>query len=267
MDALLPDSLRSHETIMDNAIEVERLCKRYGQIRAVDNISFSVPRGSVCGLLGANGAGKTTTIAVLLGLLSPTSGAVQILGEDLLADRYRVLSRMNFSSPYVDLPQRLTIQENLDVYARLYGIKDRRQRIDNLCAALDLRDYRKRPYATLSAGQKTRVALAKALINHPEVLLLDEPTASLDPDTADRMRAYLKDYQRQSQATILFASHNMSEVERVCDQVLIMRAGLIVDRGTPAQLIAARGRATLEEVFLDVVRTPVTTGSNGRLVS
>lgn len=250
---------------MEQAIQVEHLSKLYGPVRAVNDISFDVQAGTICGLLGANGAGKTTTIAVMLGLLSPTSGSVHILGEDLLADRYRVLPRMNFSSPYVDLPQRLTILENLDVYARLYGVVDRRNRIDNLCAALELTDYRKRPYATLSAGQKTRVALAKALINHPDLLLLDEPTASLDPDTADRMRTYLKDYQRQSHATILFASHNMNEVERICDQVLIMRAGRIVDRGTPAQLIAARGRSNLEEVFLDVMRTPA--DSDGRLVS
>lgn len=239
---------------MLHAIEVRDLCKSYGAVRAVDGISFAVPAGTVCGLLGANGAGKTTTIAILLGLLTPSSGRVSILGEDFLSDRYKVLPRMNFSSPYVDLPQRLSVYENLDVYARLYGVADRRKRIHDLCEALDLTDYRKRVYGSLSAGQKTRAALAKALINYPDLLLLDEPTASLDPDTADRMRRYLGDYQAATGASILFASHNMNEVERICDQILIMRAGRIIDSGRPRDLIAAYGRNTLEEVFLDVIR-------------
>ncbi len=239
---------------MLHAIEVRDLCKSYGAVRAVDGISFAVPAGTVCGLLGANGAGKTTTIAILLGLLTPSSGRVSILGEDFLSDRYKVLPRMNFSSPYVDLPQRLSVYENLDVYARLYGVADRRKRIHDLCEALDLTDYRKRVYGSLSAGQKTRAALAKALINYPDLLLLDEPTASLDPDTADRMRRYLGDYQAATGASILFASHNMNEVERICDQILIMRAGRIIDSGRPRDLIAAYGRTTLEEVFLDVIR-------------
>lgn len=239
---------------MLHAIEVRDLCKSYGAVRAVDGISFEVPAGTVCGLLGANGAGKTTTIAILLGLLTPSSGRVSILGEDFLSDRYKVLPRMNFSSPYVDLPQRLSVYENLDVYARLYGVADRRKRIHDLCEALDLTDYRKRVYGSLSAGQKTRAALAKALINYPDLLLLDEPTASLDPDTADRMRRYLGDYQAATGASILFASHNMNEVERICDQILIMRTGRIIDSGRPRDLIAAYGRNTLEEVFLDVIR-------------
>lgn len=239
---------------MLHAIEVRDLCKSYGAVRAVDGISFAVPAGTVCGLLGANGAGKTTTIAILLGLLTPSSGRVTILGEDFLSDRYKVLPRMNFSSPYVDLPQRLSVYENLDVYARLYGVADRRKRIHDLCEALDLTDYRKRVYGSLSAGQKTRAALAKALINYPDLLLLDEPTASLDPDTADRMRRYLVEYQAATGASILFASHNMNEVERISDQILIMRAGRIIDSGRPRDLIAAYGRTTLEEVFLDVIR-------------
>lgn len=239
---------------MLHAIEVRDLCKSYGAVRAVDGISFAVPAGTVCGLLGANGAGKTTTIAILLGLLTPSSGRVSILGEDFLSDRYKVLPRMNFSSPYVDLPQRLSVYENLDVYARLYGVADRRKRIHDLCEALDLTDYRKRVYGSLSAGQKTRAALAKALINYPDLLLLDEPTASLDPDTADRMRRYLVEYQAATGASILFASHNMNEVERISDQILIMRAGRIIDSGRPRDLIAAYGRTTLEEVFLDVIR-------------
>ncbi|MDZ7736377.1 MAG: ABC transporter ATP-binding protein [Gammaproteobacteria bacterium] len=241
---------------MSLIIEVENLFKAFGSVHALDGISFNVERGAICGLLGANGAGKTTTIAVLLGLLTPTSGSVRILGRDFLADRYAVLPHMNFSSPYVDLPQRLTVQENLDVYARLYGVNDRNSRIDRLYDALDLAEYRDRAYSTLSAGQKTRVALAKALVNQPELLLLDEPTASMDPDTADRIRHYLKDYRARSGATILFASHNMNEVERMCDQVLILHQGRIVDSGSPARMIAAHGRVTLEEVFLDVVRTP-----------
>lgn len=244
---------------MNNAVEVTALRKCYGAVTALADISFSVASGTICGLLGANGAGKTTTIAILLGLLTPTAGSVRILGRDFLAQRYRVLPRMNFSSPYVDLPQRLTVQENLEVYARLYGVTDHRGCIDALCESLDLESFRHRPHATLSAGQKTRVAFAKALVNQPDLLLLDEPTASLDPDTADRMRQYLRDYQSATGATLLLASHNMNEVERICDQVLIMRAGRIVDRGRPDDLISARGRSNLEEVFLDVARAPVAT--------
>jgi ABC-2 type transport system ATP-binding protein len=239
---------------MPSAIEVSHLHKRYGSVDAVIDVSFSVEEGSTCALLGANGAGKTTTIAILLGLLTPSSGRVVILGEDMLSDRYRVLPKMNFSSPYVDLPQRLTVQENLEVYARLYGVADPRARIRELLSELDLEAFIHRPFRTLSAGQKTRVALAKALINRPRLLLLDEPTASLDPDSADRMRYFLTAYQRTSRATILLASHNMTEVERICDRVMIMRAGRIVDSGTPQGLIARYGRATLEEVFLDVMR-------------
>ena len=241
---------------MTALIEVENLFKSYGSVHALEGISFNVKHGSICGLLGANGAGKTTTIAILLGLLTPSSGSVRILGHNFLADRYAVLPRMNFSSPYVDLPQRLTVHENLDIYARLYGVWDRASSLHGLYKALDLTHYRDRPYSTLSAGQKTRVALAKALINKPDVLLLDEPTASMDPDTADRIRGYLREYQAQTNATILLASHNMSEVERMCDQVLILHNGHIVDRGVPQQMIANYGRTTLEEVFLDVVRMP-----------
>jgi len=239
---------------MSPAIKVDNLFKYYDDVPALKGISFSVAPGTICGLLGANGAGKTTTLAILLGLLTPSSGAIEILGQDFLADRYAVLPRMNFSSPYVDLPQRLTIQENLDVYARLYGVVDRNERISRLCEELDLIHFRHRPYATLSAGQRTRVALAKALINEPDLLLLDEPTASMDPDTADRVRHYLCEYRNQTGATILFSSHNMSEVERICDQALIMHTGDIINHGSPTEMVAAYGRRTLEEVFLDVVR-------------
>jgi len=241
---------------MSQAIEVEQLDKAYGSVHALEDVSFSVGRGTICGLLGANGAGKTTTIAILLGLLTPTGGSIRILGRDFLADRYSVLPHMNFSSPYVDLPQRLSVAENLDIYSRLYGVADRKRRLDYLYESLELGAFVNRPHSTLSAGQKSRVALAKALVNRPALLLLDEPTASMDPDTADRIRRYLKDYQTETGATILFASHNMSEVERMCDQVLMLHLGRIVDRGTPARMLSVYGRTTLEEVFLDVVRSP-----------
>lgn len=235
-------------------IQVEDLCKHYGPVRAVDGISFNVVRGATCALLGGNGAGKTTTIAMLLGLLLPTGGQIRILGEDMPHHRLRVLPRMNFSSPYVDLPQRLTVAENLTVYARLYGVRPVRERLAALGRDLDIEAFFQRPYGSLSAGQKTRVALAKALLNQPEILLLDEPTASLDPDTADRMRAILTDYQHQSGATLLLASHNMSEVERLCDQVIMLRAGRVVATGAPRELIHRYGRKDMEEVFLDIAR-------------
>ncbi len=236
------------------AIEVSALSKRFNGVVAVDQVSFTVERGTICALLGGNGAGKTTTIAMLLGLIIPDAGGIRILGQDMLADRYAVLPRLNFSSPYVDLPQRLSVRENLDVYARLYGVGKIKQRIGELATDLDLHALLKRGYGTLSAGQKTRVALAKALLNKPELLLLDEPTASLDPDTADRLRGYLQNYQQTTGATFLIASHNMQEVERLCTDVMIMRAGNIVDRGSPAQLLARYGREDLEEVFLDIAR-------------
>jgi ABC-2 type transport system ATP-binding protein len=223
---------------------------------AVEDLSFAVPAGTTTALLGANGAGKTTTIAMLLGLLAPTAGRVTVLGEDMLRHRYRVLGRMNFSSPYVDLPWRLTVRQNLRVYADLYGVPEPVPRIAQLAADLDLTAFLDRPTGKLSAGQKTRVLLAKALINQPELLLLDEPTASLDPDTADVIRGYLEAYQRRRGATVLLASHNMPEVERLCSDVLMLKAGRLVDRGTPAELLARYGRANLEQVFLDIARGP-----------
>jgi ABC-2 type transport system ATP-binding protein len=236
------------------AIEVVDLTKTFGRTVAVDRISFRVPRGAVCGLLGGNGAGKTTTISMLLGLLLPSSGSVRLLGEDMLRHRHRVLPRINFSSPYVDLPHRLTIRENLAVYGRLYGLREVDARIAELARALDIDRLMDRETGKLSAGQKTRVALAKALLNTPEVLLLDEPTASLDPDTADWIRTYLEDYRRETGATILLASHNMLEVERLCSDVLMMRTGRVVDRGTPEELLSRYGRESLEDVFLDIAR-------------
>ena len=239
---------------MSAVIAVAGLHKCYGSVQAVAGIDFEVQPGSVCALLGGNGAGKTTTIAMLLGLLTPDSGRIHILGEDMLTHRYRVLPRMNFSSPYVDLPQRLTVAQNLTVYARLYGVRNIRQRLKTLGEELDIAGFMNRPYRNLSAGQKTRVALAKALLNEPEVLLLDEPTASLDPDTADRMRRWLMNYRQQSGATLLLASHNMTEVERLCDQVVMLRAGRVVATDTPQGLIRHYGRRDLEEVFLDIAR-------------
>ena len=248
--------LRAHHNgaVPEPAILVETLTKRFGDIIAVDAIGFAVTPGTTVGLLGGNGAGKTTTLAMILGLLLPTSGAVRVLGEDMLRHRHRVLARLNFSSPYVDLPHRLTVRENLTVYAELYGLTAVRRRVDRICEDLDLAGIRDRTVGQLSSGQRTRVALAKALINEPELLLLDEPTASLDPDTADWVRAYLESFQHQTGATILLASHNMAEVERLCDEVLILKAGRLVDRGRAETLIARHGRATLEEVFLDIAR-------------
>ncbi|TVR84437.1 MAG: ABC transporter ATP-binding protein [Rhodospirillales bacterium] len=237
-------------------IIVDSLVKRFGSVTAIDRIDFTVADGSTTALLGGNGAGKTTTLAILLGLLLPTSGSVRVLGFDMMRDRSRALRLMNFSSPYVDLPRRLSVAENLSVYGRLYGVRDLRYRIEALADDLEITAFLKRPTGDLSAGQRTRVALAKALINRPRLLLLDEPTASLDPDTADWIRRYLDRYRRDSGATILLASHNMAEVERLCDDVLMLRSGTLVDRGTPKALIARYGRRNLEEVFLDIARRP-----------
>ncbi len=239
---------------MTPVIEVSRLRKVYDGVVALDGVSFQVFPGQVCGLLGGNGAGKTTTLAILLGLLLPTSGSVKVLGVDMVRQRYRALGRMNFTSPYVDLPHRLTVWENLDVYARLYNIRHRRQRIRELARRLDLAELLARRYGSLSSGQKTRVALAKALLNSPRVLLMDEPTASLDPDSAERIRDYLIDYQKNSGATLLLASHNMLEVERLCDRVYILRRGRVAAAGTPKELLARYGRETLEQVFIDIAR-------------
>ena len=244
------------ETTLDNqnVIAVTDLRKDFGHLHAVAGISFEVPRGSTTALLGGNGAGKSTTIAMLLGLLLPTRGDIRVLGENMLRHRYRVLERINFTSPYLDLPGRLSVAENLNIYARLYNIHKRKQRIAELAEQLDLNNLLSRTYRTLSAGQKTRASLAKALLNHPDVLFLDEPTASLDPDSADRIRHFLGDYQTQTGMTLFMASHNMEEVERMCDNVLIMGQGKIVARGSPEELIEKYGRHTLEQVFLDIVR-------------
>ena len=236
------------------AIEVESLTKRYGEVLAVDDIAFSLAPGCTLGLLGGNGAGKTTTIALLLGLLIPSAGRIRILGHDMARDRFAALARMNFSSPYIALPSRLSVAENLRVYGHLYNVRGLEERILELARQLELTDLLHRPSGNLSAGQKTRVALAKALINRPDILLLDEPTASLDPDTGDMVRSWLEQYRAESGCTILLASHNMAEVERLCDVVLRMKQGRIVDRGSPSELLDRYGRDDLEQVFLDIAR-------------
>ena len=239
---------------MPYAIEVDGLTKRYGETLAVDQVTFAVRRGETVGLLGGNGAGKTTTIAMLIGLLVPTSGRISVLGHDMAKDRFAALAQMNFSSPYVALPHRLTVAENLRVYCHLYNVPKMERRIAELAEELDLKELLKRPAGKLSAGQKTRVALAKALINRPKLLLLDEPTASLDPDTGDMVRSWLERYRAESGCTVLLASHNMAEVERLCGTVLMMKQGRIVDRGSPDDLLTRYNRVDLEEVFLDIAR-------------
>lgn len=232
----------------------EGLMKRYGEVVAIEGVSFEAAAGTVLGLLGGNGAGKTTTIAMLLGLLIPDQGRITVLGHDMATDRFAALGRMNFSSPYVSLPHRLSVRENLTVYGHLYGVAKLRRRIEQLAEELDLGGFIDRPAGQLSAGQKTRVALAKALINTPAVLLLDEPTASLDPDTADIVRGWLERYRDETGATIILASHNMAEVERLCAEVVMLKKGRVVDRGSPAALIGRYGREDLEQVFLDIAR-------------
>ena len=235
-------------------IAIDRLVKIYKTVPAVDGISFTLKPGSITALLGGNGAGKTTTIATIMGLVTPTSGRVTVLGAEMPRQRYRVLHRMNFESPYVEVPMRLTVRQNMTVFGMLYGVADLKERIAQLGRELNLTDLLDRPTGRLSAGQKTRVSLAKALINNPDVLLLDEPTASLDPDTADWIRAHLERYCRERHATMLLASHNMNEVERLCERVIILKRGRIEDDDKPAKLLTRYGRRTLEEVFLDVAR-------------
>ena len=241
-------------------VEAAGLAKRFGPIAAVEGVDFRVWPGEVVGLLGGNGAGKTTTMSMLMGLLTPSEGKALIFGIDADKRDPAALARLNFSSPYVEMPGRLTVFENLDVYARLFGVRDVKARIATLARDLDLEPFLHRPTRTLSAGQKSRSALAKSLVNRPELLLLDEPTASLDPDTADWVRTYLERYAADTGAAILLASHNMPEVERLCGDVLMMRSGRIVDRGAPKELIARHGRANLEEVFLDIARAEARPG-------
>ena len=235
-------------------VSVRDLTKVYGTVTAVDHISFTLAPATTVALLGGNGAGKTTTIAMLLGLVVPTSGEVRVFGADMSTRRGEVAHRLNFQSPYVDLPSRLTVRQNLTVYARLYGVANVAERIAYVARDLQIEPLLDRETGKLSAGQKTRVGLAKAFLNAPELLLLDEPTASLDPDTADWIRRKLRDYARDRGATLLLASHNMAEVERLADRVILLDQGRIIEDETPRALIETFGRKTLEEVFLDVVR-------------
>jgi ABC-2 type transport system ATP-binding protein len=236
------------------AIAVETLCKAFGEHWAVDEVSFIVPRGWTVGLLGGNGAGKTTTIAMIMGLVVPTFGRAVVLGCDMARERHKVLSRMNFESPYVALPARLTVRENLTVFGRLYAVENLKARIEELTEELDLGEVLDRPTGKLSAGQKTRVSMAKALINTPDVLLLDEPTASLDPDRADWVRGCLERYRERHGATILLSSHNMPEVEQLCDFVVMMSYGKVVEMGGPRELIERYECADLDEVFIHLAR-------------
>jgi ABC-2 type transport system ATP-binding protein len=235
-------------------VEVRDLTKIYGDVTAVAGISFALEPGSVTALLGGNGAGKTTTIAMLMGLVIPTSGLARVFGVDMARERHKVLHRMNFESPYVDIPMRLTVRQNLEIFGRLYGVRDLESRIEATAAELRIDDLLDRRYGKLSAGQKTRVSLAKSLLNEPEVLLLDEPTASLDPDTADWVRTRLERFRDRGRATIVLASHNMAEVERLASRVIMLEKGRILADETPAGLIRRYGRDNLEEVFLDIAR-------------
>jgi ABC-2 type transport system ATP-binding protein len=223
-------------------------------MKAVDDLSFSLDKSSITALLGGNGAGKTTTLSMLLGLLRPSSGSIRLFEQDFIKNRFAVLSRMNFSSPYVDLPQRLTVRENLLVYAKLYGVINPGNRVAEVAESFRIENLLNQRLRRLSSGQKTRVSLAKSLINKPEFLLLDEPTASLDPDTTAWIRELLRQYRDQEGATILFASHDMREVELLCDKALLMKKGKLVEEGTPTQLLEKYNRDNLEDVFLQVNR-------------
>ena len=237
-------------------IEIKNLNKQFSNILAVKNINFKINKGSIVGLLGPNGCGKTTTIGMMLGLIKPTSGSVFINGQNIENEnnRTKILEKVNFISPYVELPKKLTVKENLKVYGKMYGINDLKDKISDLMKNLNLLEFEKRKTGELSSGQKNRVSLAKALINDPEILLLDEPTASLDPDVGDYIRTYIEDFASKKGTTILLASHNMNEVERLCSEVMMMKNGQIIDKGTCESLINKHGRKNLEETFLKIVR-------------
>ena len=239
---------------MQNSIEVINLSKSYKSKQAVNNINFKINENEIVGLLGPNGCGKTTTIGMILGLLKPTSGQVLINGIDIERNKISLLHKMNFISPYIELPKKLTVKQNLTVYGKLYNINNLNDRIDYLSNKLRLNNLLDKITGELSSGQKNRVSLAKALINEPTVLLLDEPTASLDPETGDFVRTFLENYKKENKVSILLASHNMDEVKRLCSSVLMMKDGDIIDSGTPDDLIEKHGRKNLEEVFLELVR-------------
>ena len=236
------------------AIEINNLNKSFGNILAVKNINFEINKGTIIGLLGPNGCGKSTTMGMMLGLIKPTSGTVVINGQNIENNRTNLLEKMNFISPYIELPKKLTVEENLKVYGRLYGVKNLESKISELMEKLNLTQFKKRKTGELSSGQKNRVSLAKALVNDPEILLLDEPTASLDPDVSDYIRTFIEDFASKKGTTILLASHNMNEVERLCHEVMMMKNGEIIDKGKSSDLINKHGRKNLEEVFLKIVR-------------
>jgi ABC-2 type transport system ATP-binding protein len=239
---------------MSNSIEVINLSKSYKSKQAVNNISFKINENEIVGLLGPNGCGKTTTIGMMLGLLKPTNGQVLVNGLDIEKYKISLLHKMNFISPYIELPKKLTVRQNLVVYGKLYNVDNLNEQIDYLSNKLRLNKILDNVTGELSSGQKNRVSLAKALINNPTVLLLDEPTASLDPETGDFVRTFLENYKKENKISVLLASHNMDEVKRLCSSVLMMKGGIIVDSGTPDHLIRKHGRKNLEEVFLELVR-------------
>ena len=239
---------------MINLVELKNIRKNYGSKEAVKDLSFQIKENEVLGLLGPNGCGKTTTIGMMLGLLKPTSGEILIDNKKIEENRIEILKKINFISPYIELPKKLTVKQNLIVYGKLYNIQNLNDRIDDLANKLRLKDLLNKITGELSSGQKNRVSLAKALINDPTVLLLDEPTASLDPETGDFVRSFLEDYKKEKKISVLLASHNMEEVKRLCSSVLMMKEGIIVDSGTPNDLILKHGRKNLEEVFLEIAR-------------
>ena len=239
---------------MQNPLEVINLSKSYNTKEAVKGISFRINRNEIIGILGPNGCGKTTTIGMILGLLKPSQGKVLINGIEIENNRVNLLNKLNFISPYIELPKKLTVRQNLEVYGRLYDIKNLNSKIDYLCEKLRLNELINKITGELSSGQKNRVSLAKSIINDPTVLLLDEPTASLDPETGDFVRNFLEEYQKENQTSILLASHNMIEVERLCSSVLMMNNGSIIDKGSPEELIEKHGRKNMEEVFLKLTR-------------
>ena len=236
-------------------IQIKNLKKKFNDSFAVNGINFEIDKDRTLGLLGPNGCGKTTSIGMILGLIKPTSGEI-IINKNLdTFKRDEILARINFASPYIELPKKLTVRQNLEVYSRLYGIKNRKERIDEISEDLNISDFFERKTGELSSGQKNRVSLAKSLINKPEILLLDEPTASLDPDIGDFVRSYIQNYRSKNKVTILLASHNMAEVERLCDSIIMMKNGKIIDRGTCKQIIDKHGRNNLEETFLKLARS------------
>tara|TARA_Y100000816_G_scaffold264321_1_gene223364 strand:- start:514 stop:1245 length:732 start_codon:yes stop_codon:yes gene_type:complete len=237
-------------------VQIKNLTKKFKNTFAVNDINFDIEKNKTLGLLGPNGCGKTTSIGMILGLIKPTSGQIIIDNKNLESfKRNDILARINFASPYIELPKKLTVRQNLEVYGRLYGIENRKERIEEISEDLNIKDFFHRKTGELSSGQKNRVSLAKSLINKPEILLLDEPTASLDPDIGDFVRSYIQDYSSKNKVTILLASHNMAEVERLCDSIIMMKSGKIIDRGTCNEIIDKHGRNNLEETFLKLARS------------